>query len=87
MNLPPLEGTAERLVDHAPQKMLPGMTLDKQAYDLALKAKTPPLSTRLGPEETKLLTKLAAEFNLTRSNLARRLLVEGLLELRGRHRA
>jgi hypothetical protein len=67
--------------------MLPGMTLDPRAYDPVLKAKTPPLSTRLGPEETKLLTKLAAEFNLTRSNLARRLLVEGLLALRGRHRA
>jgi hypothetical protein len=52
-----------------------------------LKARTPPLSTRLGPEEMDLLTNLAAEFNLTRSNLTRRLLVEGLLELRDRSRA
>ena len=61
--------------------------MDPRAYDPVLKVKTPPLSTRLGPEETKLLTKLAAEFNLTRSSLARRLLGEGLLELRGRRRA
>ena len=61
--------------------MLPGMTLDPRAYDPVLKVKTPPLSTRLGPEEMDLLTKLAAEFSLTRSNLTRRLLVEGLLKL------
>ena len=67
--------------------MLPGMTLDPRAYDPMLKAKTPPLSTRLGPKEMNLLTNLAAEFNLTRSNLTRRLLVEGLLELRDRRRA
>ena len=64
--------------------MIPGMTLDQRSYDPVLKSKTPPLSTRLGPEETKLLTKLAADFNLTRSNLARRLLVEGLLQLQRR---
>ena len=61
--------------------MIPGMTLDQRSYDPVLKSKTPPLSTRLGPEEMDLLTKLAAEFSLTRSNLTRRLLVEGLLKL------
>ena len=67
--------------------MLPGMTLDPRAYDPVLKVKTPPLSTRLGPEEMRLLAELAAELNTSRSNLTRRLLVEGLLELRNRRLA
>ena len=67
--------------------MLPGMTLDPRAYDPVLKAKTSPLSTRLGPEEMRLLAELAAELHTSRSNLTRRLLVEGLLELRNRRLA
>jgi hypothetical protein len=62
--------------------MLPGTTLDPRSYDPELKAKTPPLSTRLGPKELDLLRQMAEEFETTRSALARRLLVRALLDLR-----
>jgi hypothetical protein len=62
--------------------VLPGRTLDHRASDPELIDRTPVLSTRLGPQELCLLTELAAEFNTSRSNLIRLLLVEGLLELR-----
>lgn len=47
-----------------------------------MKAKTPPLTARLGPQESALLQAMATEFNTTRSALARRLVVQGLVELR-----
>lgn len=62
--------------------MLPGTTLDPQASDPELKAKTPPVAARLGPQELHLLRQMAEEFGLTRSTLARRLLVKGLIALR-----
>ena len=37
---------------------------------------------RLGPQELALLQEIAEEFGMTRSNLARRLVVKGLVELR-----
>lgn len=61
---------------------LPGRTLDGRASDPVLIEKTPTLTTRLGPEELQLLHALADEFETTRSNLARRLVVKGLIELR-----
>lgn len=63
--------------------MLPGMTLDARASDPVLIKKTPPIATRLGPQEMRLLAEMAVEFETTRSNLARRLLVERLVQLRG----
>jgi hypothetical protein len=62
--------------------MLPGTTLDPRSYDPDLKAKTPPLVARLGPKELDLLRQMAHEFGTTRSALARRLVVKGLVELR-----
>ena len=62
--------------------MLPGTTLDRRASDPELKAKTPLMVARLGPQELALLQELAEEFGMTRSNLARRLVVKGLVELR-----
>ena len=62
--------------------VLPGRVLDERASDPELIDKTPVLSARLGPAEMRLLTELAAEFNTSRSNLCRRLLVQGLIELR-----
>jgi hypothetical protein len=41
-----------------------------------------PLSARLGPKELRLLDLIAAQLNTSRSNLARRLLVQALIELR-----
>lgn len=72
------------LVHHAPEEMLPGTTLDPFSYDPELKAKTPPLVARLGPGELELLRQTADEFGITRSALARRLVVAGLLELRSK---
>jgi hypothetical protein len=63
-------------------KLLPGRVLDSRACDPELISKTPVISTRLGPAEMDLLADMAAEFNTTRSNLCRRLVVKGLLELR-----
>jgi hypothetical protein len=40
------------------------------------------MSARLGPEELALLQEMAKEFNISRSALARRLVVQGLVELR-----
>lgn len=65
-----------------PEEMLPGTTLDPRSYDPARKAKTPPLVARLGPGELDLLRQMADEFGTTRSALARRLVVKGLVELR-----
>ncbi len=62
--------------------VLPGQVLDNRASDPKLIDKTPVLSARLGPEEMRLLTELAAEFNTSRSNLCRRLVVQGLIALR-----
>jgi hypothetical protein len=62
--------------------MLPGTTLDRRSYDPALGKKSMPLSARLGPTERRLLDEMAAQLNTSRSNLARRLLVQALLELR-----
>ena len=62
--------------------MLPGMTLDRRSYDPELGSKSPPLVARLGPEELALLRAMAQEFGITRSALARRLVVKGLVELR-----
>jgi len=62
--------------------MLPGTTLDPRSYDPVLKAKTPPLVARLGPVELNLLRQMADELGITRSTLARRLVVKGLVELR-----
>ena len=61
--------------------MLPGTTLDRVCYDPKLRQKTPPLVARLGPTELALLREKAEQFGLTRSALARRLLVQGLLDL------
>ena len=61
--------------------MLPGTTLDKRAYDPIMKAKTPPLVARLGPNELDLLKVMAKKFGLTRSALARRLVVKELIAL------
>jgi hypothetical protein len=44
--------------------------------------KSMPLCARLGPEELSLLRAMAEEFDTSRSNLARRLLVQALIELR-----
>ena len=63
-------------------ELLPGRILDARASDPRLIEKTPVLSARLGPAEMRLLTKLAAEFNTSRSNLCRRLVVQGLIALR-----
>jgi hypothetical protein len=46
-----------------------------------------PLSARLGPQELRLLDVTAARLNTSRSNLARRLLVQALLELRNERQA
>ena len=62
--------------------MLPGTTLDRRSYDPALGKESMPLSARLGPTERRLLDEMAAQLNTSRSNLARRLLVQALLELR-----
>jgi hypothetical protein len=62
---------------------LPGRVLDTRASDPELIEKTPVLSARLGPAEMRLLSELAAEFNTSRSNLCRRLVVQGLISLRG----
>jgi hypothetical protein len=62
--------------------VLPGRVLDERASDPELIDKTPVLSVRLGPAEMRLLTELATEFNTSRSNLCRRLVVQGLIELR-----
>ena len=62
--------------------VLPGQVLDNRASDPELIDKTPVLSARLGPEEMRLLTELAAEFKTSRSNLCRRLVVQGLIALR-----
>jgi hypothetical protein len=70
------------VVHNAPEEMLPGTTLDPRSYDPALRAKTPPLVARLGPGELDLLRQMADEFGTTRSALARRLVVKGLVELR-----
>ena len=67
--------------------MLPGTTLDPRSYDPELKAKTPPLSARLGPAELDLLRLMADKFGTTRSALARRLVVQGLIELSDRREA
>lgn len=61
---------------------LPGQVLDQRASDPVLIDKTPVLSARLGPEEMQLLADLAKEFKTSRSNLTRRLLVQGLIALR-----
>jgi len=61
--------------------MLPGTTLDRRAYDPKLKTKTPPLVARLGPRELDLLQVMAKKFGLTRSALARRLVVKELIAL------
>jgi hypothetical protein len=37
---------------------------------------------RLGPNELALLQEMAEEFGMTRSNLSRRLVVQGLIALR-----
>lgn len=62
--------------------MLPGTTIDRVCFDPELRAKTPPLVARLGPQELALLRATAERLGLSRSGLARRLLVQGLLELR-----
>ena len=67
--------------------VLPGSVLDQRASDPDLIERTPVLSARLGPQEMRLLAELAAELNTSRSNLTRRLVVEGLLELRNRRSA
>ena len=67
--------------------VLPGCVLDQRASDPDLIERTPVLSARLGPQEMRLLAELAAELNTSRSNLTRRLVVEGLLELRNRRSA
>ncbi len=70
-----------------PELMLPGTTLDRRSYDPSLGDKSMPLSARLGPTERRLLDEMAAQIGVTRSNLARRLLVQALLELRDERRA
>jgi hypothetical protein len=67
--------------------MLPGTTLDRRSYDPALGDKSMPLSARLGPAEMRLLDEMAARAKTSRSNLARRLLVQALIELRDERRA
>jgi hypothetical protein len=67
--------------------MLPGTTIDRVCFDPKLREKTPPLVARLGPTELALLREKAERFGLTRSALARRLVVKGLLELRDRRAA
>jgi hypothetical protein len=67
--------------------VLPGCVLDQRASDPDLIERTPVLSARLGPEEMHLLAELASELKTTRSNLTRRLLVQGLLELGDRREA
>jgi hypothetical protein len=62
--------------------MLPGTTLDRRSYDPTLGERSMPLSARLGPKELRLLDLIAAQLNTSRSNLARRLLVQALIELR-----
>ena len=64
------------------REMLPGTTLDWRSYDPGLGSRSLPLVARLGPTELDLLRQLAEEFGLTRSALARRLVVKGLVELR-----
>jgi hypothetical protein len=66
--------------------MLPGTTLDRRSYDPELGEKSMPLSARLGPSELHLLDEMATQIGVTRSNLARRLLVQALLELRDSRR-
>jgi hypothetical protein len=62
--------------------LLPGKTIDERSYDPDLKEGTQTVVTRLGPQELALFKQTANNMGLTRSNLARRLIVEGLLALR-----
>ena len=66
---------------HRFREMLPGTTLDCRASDPVLKDKTRPMVARLGPRELELLREVAEKCGLTRSALARRLVVNALLEL------
>lgn len=61
--------------------MLPGTTIDRVCFDPKLREKTPPLVARLGPTELALLREMAELFGLKRSALARRLVVQALLDL------
>ena len=62
--------------------VLPGKVLDQRASDPWLIDKTPVLSARLGPKEMLLLREFADELGISRSLLARRLVVQGLIALR-----
>ena len=61
--------------------MTVGRVLDARASDPELKERSPKVTTRLGNQELALLLELAETHGMTRSSLARRLLVKGLLEL------